>query len=203
MPKPLKRGGIRPKGAAQATAPQNLNAKFRQEQAVTLRLAGMRYDAIAKQIGLTTTMGAYLSVKRAMVEVSKRTDAIGTQLRDLEVARLDQLQLAIWAMALGRREVGKRGEPGYQEARAPDLKAVGQVLRIIRLRAEITGLLAEPEDRTNAAMESLYDLVKASYAAGRSAAPEPSGMLIENPPQAETTGVDALPSLAQLHGLEK
>ena len=94
----------------------------KERHALELRQAGIDYATIADQVGISDKGEAYRYVQKAL----KRTlEPAASSLRELEAARLDRLQAAVWTSAI-------RG----------DLKAVDRVLRISDQRARLLGLNA-------------------------------------------------------------
>jgi DNA-binding transcriptional MerR regulator len=92
----------------------------RERQVLELRRAGVTFDAIAEQLKYADRGAAYKAFKRALTRTLQEPAA---ELRDLEVDRLDQLQIAMWEQAM-------RG----------DVQAVDRVLRIMAQRAQLLGL---------------------------------------------------------------
>lgn len=94
----------------------------RKQEALSMRLAGVRIDQIAKTLGVhPATVYAW---ERASVRDIPREEA--DELRALELARLDALQRSVWADAM-------RG----------DTRAVDRVLQIMDRRARYLGLYDE------------------------------------------------------------
>ena len=99
---------------------------LRKARAVELRIAGMNYDAIARELGLANRGTAWRLVNQAMKErVVERVD----EHRELELQRLDALQAAFWGNAL-----------------AGDPKAATIVLKVIDMRIRLLGLEHAPKD---------------------------------------------------------
>ena len=97
----------------------------RQARAVELAIAGWSYDAIARELGYATRSGAWKAVQRALQDrVAHGVD----ELRELELARLEQLHHAHWAAALHG-----------------DHKSATVVLRAMDKRIRLMGLEHEPE----------------------------------------------------------
>ena len=74
---------------------RKVNAKIQRQKAVKFRLAGATYQAIADQMGCTTS-NVHKMVKKEMEQVTKETREDVEQLRAMEVSRLDEAQRAIW-----------------------------------------------------------------------------------------------------------
>lgn len=85
-----------------------------------LRLAGATWDEIAKALGYQSGPTAHTTVKRHTAQLSKQSAA---ELMELELERLDMLQLVVW-----------------RRARQGDLRAIETVLKIMATRAKYLGL---------------------------------------------------------------
>jgi orotate phosphoribosyltransferase-like protein len=95
-------------------------AAARRVRAVELKAAGYTYLQVANELGYTSRGTAYNIVAKALRE--QRAEAVAS-LRDLENARLDALQLALWDAAM-------RG----------DVSAAVAVVKIVRARVHLNGL---------------------------------------------------------------
>lgn len=97
------------------------SAREKEDQVVRLRLAGMGFDAIARQVGYRDRSGAWKAYKKAL---DRRTVVDENHSREddvnLELARLDELQSRIWARAM-------RG----------DLAAFDRVLKVMAQRDKL------------------------------------------------------------------
>lgn len=82
--------GIATTGAARMLAEQ------KQQQVFKLRLAGVEFDAIAREVGYRTASGAYMALKAYLAKIHKR-DA--EQHKMLNISRLNRLLLAVWTTA--------------------------------------------------------------------------------------------------------
>lgn len=105
------------------TSPGDLReqqAHAKGEQALKLRLAGFSYGEIAQQVGYSDRGGAYKACQAALTRSMPEPNE---ELRHLELVRLERLQMAIWARALG-------GDP----------KAIDSALQIMGRRAKLSGL---------------------------------------------------------------
>lgn len=92
----------------------------RQRKAVELRKAGLGYDAIAVECGYRDRSGAYRAVMAALRALVREP---AEELRDLEVARLDDMLKGLWV-----------------NARKGNVYAIDRVLKIMTRRAELLGL---------------------------------------------------------------
>ena len=95
-------------------------AAARRAKAVKLRTAGLTYDQIAKELGYANRGTVYRVVAEALR--AQTLEAVG-ELRDLEVARLDSLQVAMW-----------------QKAMDGDVPSAMAVVRCIMSRCRLLGL---------------------------------------------------------------
>lgn len=69
------------------SSPRRILAKQRHAQALQMRMDGLSFDAIAKQLGYADAPGAYEAVKRALAAIPA---AEAAQYRALNVERLNQ-----------------------------------------------------------------------------------------------------------------
>ena len=125
------------------TTPARIKARERQAQAVALRKAGASYEQIAQQLAFVDRGAAYRSVTAALRALG-RDDA--GEVLDLELSRLDEMQLAVWPAA-------RRG----------DIKAIETVLKLQDRRAKYLGLDAS-DARMAAAAERHADSAQAQAA---------------------------------------
>jgi Homeodomain-like domain len=109
-------------------------AASRRARAIQLRAAGRTYQQIATELGYANRGTVCRIVSDAL---SSQTVEAVDELRSLEVARLDKLQLALWPAAV-----------------EGDLQAVSLIIRIIMARSRLLGLQgrgllkADPRART-------------------------------------------------------
>lgn len=111
-----------------------------------LRLAGAQWDEIATALGYQTGSTAHAVVKRevASVQLAKQTRQ---EMMDLELERLDMLQLVVW-----------------RTARQGDLKAIEAVLKIMATRHRLLGMGdAVYEDEKKDASTILVDGSEENY----------------------------------------
>jgi Ni,Fe-hydrogenase III large subunit len=103
-----------------ANREQEVKAYERQKEALSLRLVGLSYDAIAERLGFANRSGSFRAVQAAL---KKTLQEPADELRTLELERLDSMLLPLMAQA-------KKGNQG----------AVDRVLRIMERRAKLLGL---------------------------------------------------------------
>lgn len=101
-------------------------ARIKRAHALKLVSEGKSYDEIADAVGYRQRGSAHRAVFKALAE---REEEAVDNLRALEGARLDHLQLALWDKAMD-------GDP----------RAVDSVLRIIQERSRLMGLYEHGAD---------------------------------------------------------
>ncbi len=99
-------------------------AEARRIQIFGLRKSGASYRQIAKQLSINVAT-AFNAVSLTMQELKHEALANAGEYRELELTRLDQLQLNIWSQAVGG-----------------NLKAVETVIKLMDHRAKLLGLYA-------------------------------------------------------------
>lgn len=109
-----------------ASKAQQAKTAHRRAQAIALLLAGVDYDTIADRLEYSSRGAATKDVWRALEQNRLEEKQAVDQLRQIEGARLDRLQAAVWPEAL-------KG----------NLKAVETVRRLIAERIRLFGV-AEP-----------------------------------------------------------
>ncbi len=102
------------------TSPRRIEAYERQRKAVAMRLAGVPFDRIAKELGYKDRGGAYHAV---MVALKKTLQEPSDELRTLEVTRLDRMLQGLW-----------------EKIKTGDEAAIDRGLRISKRRSELLGL---------------------------------------------------------------
>lgn len=113
-------------------------AAEKRKQSLDLRRAGWSFEDIAAEVGYANKGTAYKAVKQAIADITRES---ATELLELELARLDDLQAG-----------------AYEKARDGDLFAVDRVLKIIDQRAKFLGLYdRKPEDPTADVKGALLD----------------------------------------------
>lgn len=111
-----------------ASRAQRTKTAERRSQAVQLRIAGADWETIARTCGYASRGAACTDVNRALEVATAEQQRNVDVLRHMELARLDRLQRAFWAAAIGG------GEGATEAART--------VLGIIDRRCKLLGLSA-------------------------------------------------------------
>lgn len=159
------------KGEPQSS-PRRLSAAARRQRAVDLRVAGLTFEAIAQTPtsrddprplypGPSGRQRAHEAVMAAMAAVVKDTRGQTAELRAMELARLDTLQMSLTPGTRPARSVACE-ECGHTMWREVDHDAVRNILQVMGRRAKYLGLDAvrgEQQDPTAAAsmITSLVD----------------------------------------------
>lgn len=115
----------------------------RQTQAVELALSGVSYETIADELGYADRSGAWRAVRAAL---DRHEAPAVKEKRDLENARYDRIQTALWPLAT---------------ADPPDLKAIDRLLRLFERRAKLNGLDQQAARDAGAFAEALLGDPKA------------------------------------------
>ena len=110
-------------GRNSPTAQRRIEAKERSLKALELRKTGMRYEAIAKQLGYTSRGTAHKAVMKELELLAQECQEEAAKVRDLELARLDELYLKAWEAV----------EDG-------NIAAIDRCLRVQERRAKLLGL---------------------------------------------------------------
>jgi len=95
-------------------------ARLKRTRAVELVAQGMSYEEVARAVGYGHRGRAHRALSRTLSD--REVEGVD-ELRAVELARLDRLQVSIWEQAVGG-----------------DVRAVAAVVRIIELRVRLLGL---------------------------------------------------------------
>ena len=104
-------------------SPRKIAAAERLAKAVEMRKAGATYSLIATQLGYADESGAFRAVHRALQALNEKIAEDLTEMKRLELERLDRLMVTLWPKAT----------QGH-------LASVDRVLRIMERRAKLLGL---------------------------------------------------------------
>jgi hypothetical protein len=130
----------------------------RVEQVVALRIAGLSYTQIAKQLGYAGRQGPFEVVKRHLQEHRKELALKVDDVRELEVQRIDTLLRAHWRAATTPPEtVDAQGIARVQplKVRLANLKSAEFVVKLMERRSRLLGLDAPLDIRHSGSMELL------------------------------------------------
>ena len=178
----------------QRASPRRIDAAERRRKALQLKLAGATYEQIARtpvaagsdQTLYSSRKRAHEAVKRELDELAAETKDTAEQLRAMELARLESMQVALWPSTRPSRPVTCDG-CGHEMYREPSLEAIDRVIKILERRAKYLGLDAggradqsSGSDSTKSMLESaakglaqMYDAIKAEEAAAGNAVGDP------------------------------
>ncbi len=112
-------------GTQNGTVPKRVRIKERRLRALELRMRGLTYAEIAREVGYASGSGAHKAVRAALEAEALMT---ASEVRDLLVLRLETLLQGIWDAAC-------RGE----------FQAIDRVLRILDREAKLLGLDLPPQ----------------------------------------------------------
>lgn len=153
--------------------------------ALKLRRAGVSPQRIASQLGYKTTAQAEKGIARALEAQGTLTSP--AEVRALELDRLEQLQRAIWAAALGG-----------------DLKAVDQAQKLADARVRLAGIAARGESVMTDAFDATVGALKTEpedesiIASGRRIAERIDTAAASGDALAETKALYLLPHLMNI-----
>ena len=100
--------------------PENIKIKQKHLKALELRKAGLSFSAIATQLGYSNASCAQWAIRACLKAIVQEP---AREVRDMEVARLDDMLLSIWG-----------------EVRKGHLGAHDRALKIMERRAKLLGL---------------------------------------------------------------
>lgn len=117
----------------------------RRGKALELRIQGTTLDDIAAELGYASRGHVHDDIAGALRERRRRLAHGAEALREMELAKLDRLEVAAWKVLLADHPVVQGGKvvQGVQDA-GPVLKAIETVVKLIARRAKLLGL-DEPE----------------------------------------------------------
>ncbi len=106
-----------------ASTAQRAATAERRTRAISMRLAGVDYETIARQLGYSDRSAACKDVSRALEQRTKEQQQSADALRTAEIMRLDRLQAGLWTAAA-----------------AGDPRSVETVIKVIDRRVKLLGL---------------------------------------------------------------
>lgn len=147
-----------------ATATQRRKtAAEKRAEALELRALGYSYQAIAEEVGYGNKGSAHRAVAQALRDIPREQ---AEQARELELGRLDDLQMA-----------------AMNGAMAGDLFAIDRVVKIVESRARLLGLYNLPDNSDPGAEQAREALIGFLQVASEAVAPK-----VEPLPDASTDG---------------
>ena len=157
-----------PQGRGESrTSPARISAAQRRARAIELRAMGLTFEQVAASPtspsdprplypGKNGRQRAFDAVDGEMKRAAQASLGKADRLRELELLRLDQLQVAQWPSTRPVRPVRcPNPDCGRVLYREPDPAATGAVLKIMDRRAKLAGL-----DASDAADERMIDLMQ-------------------------------------------
>jgi len=128
---------------AEGLTPAEVRAR-KEQQVLELRRAGVTFDAIAEQVGYANRGSARKAYQRALARAAATVDL--DEARQLEVDRLDRLQVGLWRKAV-----------------QGDVQAADRVLKIIEQRSR---LVAAPTANSGDVLAAFEQTVESSSQVG-------------------------------------
>lgn len=111
------------------TSPRRVRGRERQLAALGLRMRGLTFAQIGRELGVTT-QAAHGAVSRALARSLRETSQTAEELRALELHRLDAMLAALWPMV-----------------EAGEIAAINAALRVGERRAKLTGIDAVKDEK--------------------------------------------------------
>lgn len=135
------------------TSPRRIAAAERRRRALQLKLAGATFEQIARTPTdaangdhrplYSSRQRAHEAVQKALKEIQAETRGSAEELRTLELARLESMQMALWPSTRPTKPVSQECKGCGAEVtmyREPDKEAVDRVIKIMERRAKYLGL---------------------------------------------------------------
>lgn len=132
---------------------RDASAALRAAEAVRLRARKMTFAAIAERVGYASPGAARNAIQR---ELQRVVVTNVQELRREEAAMYDQMQSALYPLAIGDEDSLSEEQRAAGEAPTPSLFAADRVLAISKARRELLGLDATREEAGAAPVERRY-----------------------------------------------
>jgi hypothetical protein len=156
------------------TSPRRIMAAEKRNRALQLRIAGATYEQIARTpISETDARPLYKDRKRAheavmvaLKELAQDTAGKGAELKALELARLESMQISLWPATRPTKKVVCENcqHVMYRET---DKEAIDRVLRIMERRSRYLGLDAQKgAEQDHSSGESMISALMDAIEAG-------------------------------------
>lgn len=127
-------------------------AAEKRAEALELRALGYSYQAIADEVGYASKGAAHNAVAKGLADIPREA---AEQARELELGRLDDLQMA-----------------AMNGAMAGDLFAIDRVVKIVESRAKLLGLYNLPDNSDPGAEQARQALIGFLQVASEAVAPK-------------------------------
>ena len=101
----------------------------RRSEAIRLRLAGMSFEAIGKQLGITRP-GAHKMVRLELEKQAEENKLNVEQLRALEIGRVNLIQQIAWKQIVDAQNANQE----------PPADAQNRILKCVEIRSRLQGL---------------------------------------------------------------
>lgn len=156
------------------TSPRRIQAAERRNRALQLRIAGATYEQIARtpfsegdpRPLYKDRKRAHEAVMVALKELAQDTAGKGSELKALELARLESMQISLWPATRPSKQV-TCDNCGHGLYRVPDHDAIDRVLKIMAQRSRYLGLDAvKGADQDHSEAESMIGALMAAIEHG-------------------------------------
>lgn len=127
-----------PRSANSPKHPRMVIATMRQSEALGLRIQGWTYQAIADRLGLADSGVVVRLVERGLESYRQDIAGKASELRALELARLDAITENLMSLYQAAEDAKVRGELGPPELY--QLQVIDRLLKVIERRARLLGL---------------------------------------------------------------
>lgn len=159
------------------TSARRIDSAERRKKALQLRLAGASYDQIARtpraaddpRPMYSSRQRAHEAISVALKEIAKESRGSAEELRALELARLESMQVSLWPSTRPSKAV-TCDECGNVMWREPSLEAIDRVIKILERRSRYLGLDAggaadqtSGSDDAKSMLSSVSDGLRAVY----------------------------------------
>lgn len=129
------------------TSARRIDSAERRRKALQMRLAGASYDQIARSPRgggddrpmYSSRQRAHEAVSSTLKEIAADSKGSAEELRALELARLESMQVSLWPSTRPSKEVRCEG-CGAVMWREPSLDAIDRVIKILERRSKYLGL---------------------------------------------------------------
>jgi len=121
-------------GRNRPTSPRRVETLQNDTRVLNLRMAGLSYADIAREVGFESRQTAQQALKRALDRAHAEQQDLADEYRHILLARLERLHRAYWFQAIGTPA------QGTTPAVPPNMKAADRTLRIVAQTMALLGL---------------------------------------------------------------